>query len=115
MEGVEKLVPVPKELPPVELAYQLIVPPEAAAPNVTVPVPHLDPGVELIIEGALLIEMSEPLSVPIIEGELLITRIRYPVPVDMPCGRVAEIVPADVEVIVPMEVGEEKLPLEFES
>ena len=38
--GVIKLVPVPSEVPPVEAAYQLIVPAEAVAPRVTVPVPQ---------------------------------------------------------------------------
>ena len=39
--GVVNEVPVPREDPPVEAAYQLIVPELAVAPNVTVPVPHL--------------------------------------------------------------------------
>jgi len=45
MLGVVKLVPVPKEEPPVEAAYQLIVPADAVAPKVTVPVPHRAAGV----------------------------------------------------------------------
>ena len=32
------VVPVPREAPPVEAAYQLMVPAEAVAPSVTVPV-----------------------------------------------------------------------------
>ena len=45
-----KLVPVPSELPPVEAAYQLIVPALAAAPKVTVPVPQrLAPVVDEIV------------------------------------------------------------------
>ena len=51
MEGVVKLVPVASELPPVATAYQLTVPAEDAAPKVTVPVPHLDPGVVPVIVG----------------------------------------------------------------
>ena len=51
MLGVVKLVPVPIEAPPVEAAYQLIVPALAVAPNTTVPVPHLDPGVVPVIVG----------------------------------------------------------------
>ena len=43
--GVGKLGPVPKVVPPVAPAYQLIVPAEAVAPNVTMPAPHLEPGV----------------------------------------------------------------------
>lgn len=46
-----KLIPVPRELPPVEAAYQLIVPADAVAPKLTVPVPHLEAGVELLIVG----------------------------------------------------------------
>ncbi len=38
-------VPVAKLVPPVEAAYQLMVPALAAAPNVTVPLPHTEPGV----------------------------------------------------------------------
>jgi hypothetical protein len=49
--GVVKLVPVPRELPPVEAEYQLIVPALAVAPRVTVPVPHLVAGVVPVIEG----------------------------------------------------------------
>ena len=51
IEGVVKLVPVPSKLPPVEVAYQLIVPAEAVASKVTVPVPHLEFGVVLVIVG----------------------------------------------------------------
>ena len=40
-----KLVPVPKEAPPEEAAYQLIVPALAVAPKLTVPVPQILPGV----------------------------------------------------------------------
>ena len=46
-----KLVPVPKELPPVDAANQEIVPAEAVAPKVTVPVPTLDAGVVPVIVG----------------------------------------------------------------
>ena len=51
MLGVVKLVPVPKLEPPVAAAYQLMVPAEAAAPNVTAPVPQLLPGVVPVIVG----------------------------------------------------------------
>ena len=54
MLGVVKLVPVPSEAPPVDAAYQLIVPALAVAPNVTVPVPHLDAGVIPVIVGIVL-------------------------------------------------------------
>ena len=45
MGGVVNEVPVPNDEPPVDVAYQLIVPPEAVAPKVTVPIPQTDPGV----------------------------------------------------------------------
>ena len=47
IEGVLKVVPVPKEDPPEEAAYQfrVAVPFEAVAPKLTLPVPHPVPGV----------------------------------------------------------------------
>lgn len=52
--GVVKLVPVPKLTPPDGAANQLIVPAEAVAPKLTVPVPHLEAGVEPVIVGMAL-------------------------------------------------------------
>ena len=49
-----KLVPVPSDAPPLDAAYQLMVPALAAAPSVTVPGPHLDPGVVPVIVGTAL-------------------------------------------------------------
>lgn len=49
--GVVNDVPVPTEGPPVKCSYQLIVPADAVAPKVTVPVPHLEPFVVSVIEG----------------------------------------------------------------
>ena len=46
-----KLVPVLNDEPPEDAAYQLIVPPEAAAPKVTVPASHLEAGVVPVIFG----------------------------------------------------------------
>ena len=54
MDGVVKDVPVPSEPPPVGPAYQLIVPADAVAPNVTVPVPQTEPGVVPVIVGMVL-------------------------------------------------------------
>ena len=54
MDGVVNEVPVPNEAPPVDAAYQLIVPADAVAPNVTVPVPQTDPGVVPVIVGIVL-------------------------------------------------------------
>ena len=51
MDGVVKFVPVPSDVPPVGAAYQLIVPADAAALKLTVPVPHLDAGVVPVIDG----------------------------------------------------------------
>ena len=51
MLGVVKLVPVPKEAPPVDVAYQLMVPAAAAACKVTVPVPHREAPVVELREG----------------------------------------------------------------
>ncbi len=51
MLGVVNDVPVPSDAPPVEAAYQLIVPAEAVAPKVTVPVPQRDAGVVDVIDG----------------------------------------------------------------
>ena len=50
-EGVVNEVPVPRLVPPVAAAYQLIVPAEAVAPRFTVPVPQTDPGVVPVIVG----------------------------------------------------------------
>jgi hypothetical protein len=49
--GVVNDVPVPKDDPPVDAAYQLIVPALAIAPKVTVPAPHLEFGVVSDIVG----------------------------------------------------------------
>ena len=51
MLGVVKLVPVPRLAPPVDAAYQLMVPAEAVAPRVTVPVPQILPGVIVVMVG----------------------------------------------------------------
>ncbi len=49
--GVVKDVPVPKDAPPEDAAYQFIVPALAVAPNATVPSPHLEAGVVPLIVG----------------------------------------------------------------
>ncbi len=51
MTGVVNDIPVPSDAPPVAAAYQFIVPAEAVAPRVTVPVPHTEPGVVPVIAG----------------------------------------------------------------
>ena len=55
MLGVVNDVPVPNEEPPVAAAYQFIVPAEAVAPKVTVPVPHREPSVVPVIVGIVFI------------------------------------------------------------
>ena len=50
--GVVNEMPVPREDPPVELAYQLIMPELDVAPSVTVPVPHRLPGVVDVMVGS---------------------------------------------------------------
>ena len=52
MLGVVKLVPVPKEAPPVEAAYQLMVPAAVVACRVAVPVPQIDAPVVEVNVGA---------------------------------------------------------------
>lgn len=51
-----KLLPEPSDVPPLDAAYQLTVPALAVAARVTVPVPHLDPGVVPVIVGAVFTE-----------------------------------------------------------
>ena len=71
IEGVVKLVPVPMLVPPVEATYQLMIPAEAVAPRVTVPVPQTLPGVVPVIVGmaftvatiAVRLTVVQPLSV----------------------------------------------------
>ena len=54
-EGVVKEVPVPSEEPPLEAAYQLIVPADAVAPRATVPELQITPGVVPVIVGTAFI------------------------------------------------------------
>ena len=50
-----KEVPVPSDNPPLDAAYQLIVPAEAVAPKATVPVPQREPSVVPVIVGTVFI------------------------------------------------------------
>ena len=54
--------------------------------------------------------MLAPLSVPVVPGALPTTLILYPVPFIVPAGIVAETVPADIPVRVPIANGLAKLP-----
>ena len=49
----ERDVPVPRLVPPVAAAYQLMVPADAVAPRITVPVPHTLAGVVAVIVGTV--------------------------------------------------------------
>ena len=53
MEGVVKVVPVPRDVPPVEAAYQFTVPADGVAPKVTVPVPQREAGVVPVMVGVV--------------------------------------------------------------
>jgi hypothetical protein len=61
--GVVKLVPVPKEAPPVAAAYQLMVPAEALASKVTVPAPQREPSVLPVMLGVVLMLTTSPADV----------------------------------------------------
>ena len=71
MLGVVKLVPVPNEAPPVDVAYQVMVPADVAACRVAGPEPQIDaPVVEVnvgraftVATTAVLGELVQPLLV----------------------------------------------------
>ena len=46
-------VPVPNTVPPVGALYQFMVPPEATAPRVTVPVSQREAGAVEVIDGVI--------------------------------------------------------------
>ena len=52
--GVINDVPEPNDVPPVDAAYQLMVPDDAVAAKLTVPVEHLAAGVVAEIDGIVL-------------------------------------------------------------
>jgi hypothetical protein len=54
MTGVVKEVPVPSDVPPLEAAYQEMVPEEALAPIAMEPVPQMALGVVPVMVGAVL-------------------------------------------------------------
>ena len=55
MLGVIYDTPAPNDEPSVEAVYQLMIPVDAVAPRVTVPVPQRDAGVVVAIVGIALI------------------------------------------------------------
>ena len=54
MLGVIYDTPAPNDEPSVEAVYQLMIPVDAVAPRVTVPVPQRDAGVVVAIVGIVL-------------------------------------------------------------
>ena len=58
MEGVVNEVPVAKAVPPLEAANQEMVPAEAVAPRVTLPVPQMAAGVVEVMLGMALMLAS---------------------------------------------------------
>ena len=67
MLGVVKLVPVPKLLPPVLAAYQLMVPALAVAPKVTVPASQREAAVLAVILGVVFIVATTAVLVPVVQ------------------------------------------------
>ena len=67
MLGVVYDVPVPSDVPPVDAAYQFIVPAEAVAPSVTVPASHLAAGVVVKIAAVVLIVAVTAVLVPVVQ------------------------------------------------
>ena len=58
-----KEVPVPNDSPPLDAAYQLIVPADAVAPRATVPELQITPGVVPVIVGmAVTVAVTEVLD-----------------------------------------------------
>ena len=106
-------------VPPDRESYHLYFSPAAAplADKVTgelVPIQRLAPVV-VGVEEIALIDKSLPLIEPVLAGLLLTTLILYPEPVIVFAGIVLDIVPATVDVKVPIITGEAKLPLAFDS
>ena len=66
MLGVVYDTPVPNDVPSVEAVYQLIVPADAVAPRVTVPVPQRDAGVVVAIVGMTLTVARTAVLAPVV-------------------------------------------------
>ena len=73
------------------------------------------PAVIVEAVGATFTVILAPLSDPITTGFELTTRIRYPLPAVVPAGMVPEIVPAAVDVKVPMLTGLANEPAAFDN
>ena len=88
MLGVVKVVPVPKDVPPVALLYHLTEPALGVAPSVTVPVPHRVAAVLAVMDGVTFtvtalvvaeqplvdenVKVALPAETPVISPELLL-------------------------------------------
>jgi hypothetical protein len=68
---------VPKEAPPVDAAYQLMVPAEAAALNITVPVLHLDADVDPVIVG-MAFTVTAKVCTPLVPQEFPAVTVMFP-------------------------------------
>ena len=77
MTGVMNEVPVPMEDPPDAEAYQCIVPDEDVAPRVTVPGPHVVPGVIDVIDGGIL-TVIEILRAALVPHPLVAVTLKIP-------------------------------------
>ena len=69
--GVIKEVPVPMLVPPTAREYQLMVPAEAVAPRVTVPVPHTLPGVVPVMVGTVFTVATTAVLVAVVQPPLV--------------------------------------------
>ena len=67
MYGVVKEVPVPSDNPPLDAAYQLIVPADAVAPKATVPDLQTDPPVVPVIVGMAVTVPITPVLDPVVQ------------------------------------------------
>ena len=74
IDGVVYEVPLASEVPPVGAAYQYIVPTDAVAPSVTVPVPQLDAGVVPVIVGVVVTVKIALLLLAVVEQPLITQR-----------------------------------------
>ncbi len=67
MDGVVNDGPVPIGAPPVEAAYQLIVPAEDVAPRATVPASHRETGAVPVITGVVLTVAITAVLAPVVQ------------------------------------------------
>ena len=67
MSLVSGVVPVPKLLPPVLAAYQLMVPALAVAPKVTVPASQREADVLAVMLGVVFIVATTAVLVPVVQ------------------------------------------------